>query len=371
MINPFITSGYSGQKYFCDREKETKDIVDLLVNGNNLALISPRRIGKTDLLRHCFNKKEIRDKYHCFIVDIYSTKSLSDLINKLGSEILDVLRTKEKNTWLAFVNTLKSMKFFFSYDAAGVPSWGVNVGDIKNPDVTLKEIFSYLNNSPKPCIVAIDEFQQILKYSEDNVEATLRTFVQYSSKTRFVFSGSQRHLMGAIFTSPSRPFYQSVTIMNLDIIPKAKYMAFCKYHFEHNGKTVDEEVVNKVYDRFEGVTYYLQKIMNILYLKTPEKSNCSIKMLDPAIAYIIDFTSPIYEDLLYQIPYKQAQVLLAISHLGKAENVTSGDFIKQIGAISPSSVNSALKGLLDKDLLTSNKGVYQVYDKFFEIWLRR
>ena len=56
--NPFVTTGYVGKEYFCDREKETEDIVRLLTNGNNVALISPRRYGKTDLLRHCFAQRK-------------------------------------------------------------------------------------------------------------------------------------------------------------------------------------------------------------------------------------------------------------------------------------------------------------------------
>ena len=59
--NPFVTTGYVGAAYFCDREKETEDIVRLLTNGNNVALISPRRYGKTDLLRHCLHKKRLQN----------------------------------------------------------------------------------------------------------------------------------------------------------------------------------------------------------------------------------------------------------------------------------------------------------------------
>ena len=59
--NPFVTTGYAGAEYFCDREKETEDIIRYLTNGNNIALISPRRYGKSDLLRHCFAKGNCRE----------------------------------------------------------------------------------------------------------------------------------------------------------------------------------------------------------------------------------------------------------------------------------------------------------------------
>lgn len=371
LINPFVTSGYAGAAYFCDRVQETKDITDWLCNGNNLALISPRRYGKTDLVRHCFAQEEIKERYYTFIIDIYSTKSLSEMVNKMGRTLLETLKPKGKRHWELFLNMVRSLKTGITYDAMGQPSWNVSVGDIVNPNNTLDEIFHYLQQADKPCLVAIDEFQQILKYSDTNVEAALRTYVQYCSNAHFVFMGSQRHLMGSMFVSPNRPFYQSVTVMNLDLIEMEKYWEFCRTHFEKAGKTIDKDVVEKVYARFEGVTFYLQKVMNVLFMRTGEGEHCGVEELQPAIDYIVDFTRPTYEDLMYQLPEKQSLVLKAIADEGKVRQITSGKFAKQNGLVSPSAVKSAVNALLDKDLITQEKGVYQVYDKFLEIWLRK
>ncbi len=253
----------------------------------------------------------------------------------------------------------------------GQPSWNVSVGEIANPNNTLEEIFHYLQQADKPCLVAIDEFQQILKYNDTNVEAALRTYVQYCSNANFVFMGSQRHLMGTMFVSPNRPFYQSVTVMNLNLIDEEKYWAFCKAHFEKAGKTVDREVVDQLYAQFEGVTFYLQKVMNVLFMRTTEGGHCTLDELQPAIDYIVDFTNLTYEDLMYQLPEKQSAVLRAIAEEGKVNQITSGKFAKRYGLVSPSAVKSAVNALLDKDLITQEKGVYQVYDKFLEIWLKR
>ena len=117
---------------------------------------------------------------------------------------------------------------------------GIGLGAITNPSATLDEIFSYLNNAGKPCLIAIDEFQQITKYADDpNIEAALRTHIQRCSNAHFVFSGSHRHLMGAMFTSPARPFYQSVTLINLPPISVDKYAEFCLKHFERVSKHLD------------------------------------------------------------------------------------------------------------------------------------
>lgn len=369
--NPFVTSGYAGEEFFCDRKKETKDIVSLLTNGNNLALISPRRIGKTDLIRHCFAQKEIADNYYCFIIDIYSTLCVEDFINKLGKTILEVLKPKGKMIYGRFISFIKSLTTGISYDINGTPSWSVGVGDIKSPSTTLDEIFDYLKNADKPCIVAIDEFQQITKYKNGNIEADLRTHIQYCSNAKFIFSGSQRHLMGNIFTSPNRPFYQSVTIINLPIIDKPEYLEFCLDNFAKANKKIDVAVIDKLYDDFEGVTFYLQKVMNILFSWTDSRKKCSLEMYYESIDYIINFTAPIYVDLYSQLPEKQRQVMLAICEEGKAKNITSGDFAKKHGLPSPSSVSSAVKGLLERDLITMSNGAYMVYDKFFEIWMSR
>ena len=84
MDNPFVTKGYAGPEYFCDRIEETKQLVELTTNDNNMALISPRRVGKTDLIHHCFNQQEIKNKYYTFHIDIYATNSIRDFVNIFG-----------------------------------------------------------------------------------------------------------------------------------------------------------------------------------------------------------------------------------------------------------------------------------------------
>ena len=178
IINPFITTGYAGAAYFCDREQETADITRMLVNGNNVALISPRRYGKTNLIRHCFAQPEIAEKYYTFVIDIYSTKSVADLVHRLGLSILEALKPLGRKAWEKFITVLSSVRSGISYDISGNPSWMMSIGDITTPTTTLEEIFYYLEHADKPCIVAIDEFQQITHYGDERIEATLRTHVQ-------------------------------------------------------------------------------------------------------------------------------------------------------------------------------------------------
>jgi len=193
--NPFVTNGYVGPEYFCDRVEETKMLVDFLTNGNNIALMSPLRLGKTDLIKHCFEQPAIKDKYYTFVIDIYATDSFRDFVNIFGKSILEALKPKGRKVWEGFLNVLSSIRSDISFDINGNPVWGLGVGAMVPPQTTLDEIFSYLSSADKHCLVAIDEFQQIVYYHDNkNVEAALRTQIQKCTNANFVFAGSQRHL---------------------------------------------------------------------------------------------------------------------------------------------------------------------------------
>lgn len=369
-INPFITSGYRSEKYFCDRIEETSTLTKRITNGNNVALISPRRLGKTGLIEHCFHQPDIKNNYYTFLIDIYATKNLQEFVFEFGKSILQGLKPQGKKIWETFLTTLSSLRTGITFDEMGTPSWNLEMGDLKNPSITLDEIFSYLEKADRTCLIAIDEFQAIAKYPEKNVEATLRTYIQHCTNACFIYSGSQRHMMGKIFTSPSRPFYQSTTILELKPIGLEEYATFIKYHFTKNGKDISKDTITQVYELFDGTTWYIQFIMNFLYADTLEKETCTADKIPSAINEILSQMDFTYSSLLYQLPPKQKEVLIAICKEGKIKKITSTKFLHTY-KLTASSVQGAIKGLLEKDFVTTELGVYSIYDRFFELWLKR
>ena len=366
--NPFVTTGYLSPHYFCDRVEETRLLTQFLTNGNNVALISPRRLGKTGLIYHSFYQEDIRQHYYTFVVDIYATKNFQEFVFELGRSVMGVLKSRGRKAWEAFLNTLGSLRGNISFDINGNPEWGLGVGDIKVPEYTLDEIFSFLENADKPCIVAIDEFQVIAEYPEKKVEATLRTCIQRCKNTRFVFAGSQRHMMAEIFVSPSRPFYQSTSLMSIEPINCQQYVSFAKRLFAEYRKDIEEAAVMAVYERYEGVTWYVQSVLNALFALTEAGTTCTAKAIAPAIRQIISQQSFAYEALLFQLPPKQKEVLMAICREGKAAKLTSRPFMRR-HHLTASTVQAAVKGLLEKDFVTFDLGTYSVYDQFFAQWL--
>lgn len=370
LINPFVTSGYVSSEYFCDREAESEQLTREITNGNNVALVSPRRMGKTGLISHCFSNKHIQKEYYCFFVDIYATRSLRDFVFTFSKEIVERLKPFGKKAVERFWITMKSLQAGISFNPAGIPSFRMHLGDIQSEEVTLDEIFRYLNEADKPCIVAIDEFQQIGYYSEKNVEQSLRTYIQHCNNARFIFAGSQRHTMEKMFANAARPFYQSSSMLYLESIDLKAYVNFALRHFRKRNRTIAPEVVESVFHRFEGVTWYMQKTLNTLFSFTPENGICTEKMIDQAIEYNVNSYKYAYSETFFRLPEKQKELLIAIAKEGKATALTSGDFVHKYKLTSTSSVQAALKGLLDKDFVTVEKGSFQVYDKFLTIWIK-
>lgn len=371
--NPFVTNGYAGPEYFCDRVEETALLTNLLTNGNNIALMSPRRVGKTDLMKHCFQQESINSHYYCFLIDIYATNSLRDFVNVFGKSILEALKPKGRKVWETFLNTLLSVRSEISFDINGNPVWGLGVGNFTPPQTTLDEIFAYLRSADRHCLVAIDEFQQISYYNDNqNVEAALRTQIQQCPNANFIFAGSQRHLMSEMFLSPARPFYQSVVPMSLYPISLDRYWAFAQPQFAKNGnRQISYEVVESVYQRFEGITANVQRIMNMLYMLTPKGEACGVEMIDQAIDTYLQMSSEYYAELLRQMPEKQRNVFLAIAAEGQVKTISGGKFTQKYHLPSTSSVVSAVKGLLEKDFITQTDNIYSVYDRFFQLWLEK
>ena len=197
--NPFLITGYQGPDYFCDREKETASLMSALKNGRNVTLISPRRMGKTGLIKNVFYYIQKENKSAaCFYLDIFSTQNLQEFVSLLGRSVLGKLDTLSQSALKSLFSFFKSCRPIVSADEiTGMPSVTLDFIPERSEE-TLKEIFTYLNQSGVECYIAIDEFQQIIEYPEKGVEGLLRSYIQFTSNVHFIFSGSKKHLMESI-----------------------------------------------------------------------------------------------------------------------------------------------------------------------------
>lgn len=371
--NPFVIGKYVSDEFFCDREKDTELVKKQITNGRNMTLIADRRIGKSGLISHVFAQPDIQQDYYTIIVDLFATNSLSEMVSIWGKELYRQVQIQSKSWRDKFFDVLTSLRVGLKYDpVSGMPTFDLGMGDISMPKLTLDQIFDYLEMADKPCVVAFDEFQQIMYYPEKDIEALLRTYIQRCKKTQFIFAGSRKHMMTEMFLSPTRPFYQSTINLGLDLIPLEIYVDFAQKMFKRGEKAIEADAVEEIYNTYHGVTWYLQLLMNEMYYLTPKGGTCTKESIEPAIQNTLRVQESTFLNLLANIPPRQKELLFAIAKAGIAENINSSEFIQKYKLQSSSSIQSALKGLEEKDIvICSVDKKWRIYDTLLEQYIRR
>ena len=369
--NPFIiTADYYGARYFCDRQAETETLEGNIANGRNTVLISSRRMGKSGLIAHVFNRDFVQSNFKTFSIDLYPTSSLSEMILLLAKEITGQLKSREERIWESFLGIVKSLRPGFKVDSVtGQFVFDLSLGEIVRPADSLREIFQYLESSDIPCVVAMDEFQQIAEYPDNNVLELLRSHVQKCKHTWFIFAGSDRRMMEKLFNNPSEPFYMSCSPLYLDAIDYDKYLAFSKKHFEEAGKRLTDDCFKGIYDLFEGHTWYVQRLMNELYAWTKPGEVANLPMMENALTFVIKTYARTFQEQMSTYPEAQKQLLIAIAKEGNAEQVTSVAFCKKHSMKSPSTVQSALRVLHDKGIIRKEGNSYSITNRLLSMWL--
>ena len=367
--NPFLITGYHSPEYFCDRQQETKALLDALHNERNVTLTAPRRIGKTGLIKHTlFHLKKQAPDVATLYMDIFSTQSLSDFVRLFAHTVLGQLDSAPQKALNRIGKFIKSCRPTLTFDElTGAPKVSVDVAPAQEEN-TLKEIFDYLSSSEKNCYIAIDEFQQITAYPEKGVEALLRSYIQFLPNVHFIFAGSRQHVIQEMFTSSKRPFYQSTQLLTLGAIDRDEYARFAMGHFARHGKELPRDVFDTIYKRYDGYTWYVQCLLNRLY---GYDRNVDFPLAACATEEIISELGYSYADLLNTCSPGQISLLKAIANEGYVKEVMSGSFIARHRLRAASSVSSALKKLLSSELVYHSPDGYTVYDRFMSEWLRQ
>lgn len=367
--NPFLISGYHSPEFFCDRKNETKTIISALHNGRNVTLIAPRRMGKTGLIHHSFyNIKEENAEIITLYMDILSTQNLGDFVKLFAETVLGKLDSVPQKALSRIGKFIRSIRPVFTFDElTGLPQTSIDITSA-NEESTLKEVFNYLASSEKRCYIAIDEFQQITEYPEKGVEALLRSYIQFLPNVNFIFAGSKKHIMQKMFTSSTRPFYQSTQILNIGEIERREYANFAIENFAKKNLKISEDTFNAMYDKFEGHTWYIQNLLNRLYAYGEE---VNLESVEFAINQVVSEYSYSYVDLLNSLTASNVRLIEAIASEECVKEIYAGEFISKYKLTGASSVSASLTKLEENEIVYKSENGYIIYDRFMSEWLRK
>lgn len=371
-FNPFILSGYRGATYFCDREKETKLLVQYIENQVNVSLFAFRRLGKTGLIKHVFASLKKDKNLICIYVDILGTIDKSSFVNQLATAIYNAF-PRNNSIGKKIMKAMQSLRPVIQFDElTGQPSLSISTVTQQQKEKTIASLFEFLDSQNIKVVFAIDEFQQILEYPEKNTEALLRSQMQQLKNTVFIFCGSNQKMMHEIFNSAKRPFFASCTPLYLDYIDKEDYKYFIRKMFKRDKRSIEEEALEFICDWTSLHTFYTQYFNNALYAKNTKDITLDLAYKSASeILEINENTFYQYRNLLTSTQWK---LLKGIAIRGKLHRPNARKFIAENDLGSPSVVSRALESLLTKEMIFYNNSVkkpyYEVYNKFLMRWLQ-
>lgn len=370
--NPFPIAAYAGPEYFCNRQKETAQLKEALLNGRNLTLFSPRRMGKTGLIHHLFHGLK-KESCHTIYTDIFGTEDLSGFINRLANATLAAVTAKKGNLLSRAVELFGRIRPQLSYDGlSGTPQVSFTLQNDAEKQATLGEIFEILEKQKVRNFVAIDEFQQITRYPEKNIEEILRSHVQHLNNTHFIFSGSQRHLLSPMFTDPRRAFYQSSSFLGLDKLDHGEYRSFIHDHFERGGQGVEVKIIDFILEWTKRYTFYTQYLCNRIFSK--RKPGITEELVRECIREIFTERETVFYNFRNLLTTHQFRLLSAVALEDELSEPTGQTFLRKYDLGNASTVRKSLQALVDKEMIFVTQGrdkpVYQVYDVFLSRWFR-
>lgn len=371
--NPFVIIGDIPEPYFCDREAETKQIIRTLTNEGNIVLMSPRRMGKSRLVKHVFKQQQISEHYQTFYIDLLHTSSIREFAYTFGKNVFDQIKSRGEKMLQSLTLALKSIAGTFGFDPlSGLPTFTLEMGKIQAPEYTIQEILGWLESYDTPCLVCFDEFQRINKYPDNKqgqVEAMLRGVIQHLRNVNFIFAGSEQHLLSEMFFSSARAFYNSAGQLNLKPLEINVYSEFVSSWMERYDKSIDIDALKFYYEKFDGTTYCMQKMMHEAFIDCESGGICDKMLLDTTFANMLEEAHENISKLLGTLTEQQKNALYAIAREGKAERVLSAAFIKKHALVSSSSMQSAIRKLTEMELIAVNGNTYSVSDIMMRLYI--
>lgn len=371
MRNPF-TLGIVQRKDFCNRDAEIKDLLRYARNGDNVILFSPRRYGKSSLIKIVLERLE-KEGFVAVYVDLFPITSEQDFISRFSSGLLKGIGrgVDPRNLGERIANLFKRMIPSIEVKPNGYAltvkfDQTVETGLLL--DDLMEGLYGYVERKKLKACIALDEFQEITELPDSKkIEGILRSHSQLHKEIAYFYVGSRRRILNDMFLNKSRPFYKSAFSYALREVDKVEFVEYIGKRFKNTGKTCREAIAEKLYDLVRGYPYYVQKLASIAW--DASEKECNSKVLDAAYHVLVTMETIDFEGIWSGLTLIQKAVLKAIA---KEPTVSpyGREFLEK-HRLSIGGTQRAIKALFSKDLIEKDdKSIYRLTDPVMEAWLR-
>lgn len=371
--SPFAFGKVAIGDTFVNRVSEKKRLAMNFANKVNTTLISPRRWGKSSLVKEVgLAMHKAHKQYRFAYIDLFSIRTETEFYEAYAREIIKCTSNKW-NEWAANATVfLKNItpKISISADAINDMDISFDVKDIKkNYDTILNLPAKIAKEKGLEIIVCIDEFQNITSFTDNlSFQKRLRSYWQHHNDVTYCLYGSKRSLLTQMFEKRSMPFYKFGDVVYLNKISAQDWIPFITNAFTKTKKKIKPEQVNKIIDTMQCHPYYIQQLCYLLWTR----SGKIVKDEELALSIddLVNQNANLFEREVEAMSNSKIAIVRAIA-AGVSTGLSSGDVIAEYKLGSSANVTKTLKALDLDELIDKRNGAYFLIDPAFELWFRR
>ena len=368
---PFTFGVATSGDNFTDRVKETERLLLNFRHGVNTVLISPRRWGKTSLVQKVCRLAQ-SEQLKVVYLDIFSCRSDKDFYDAFASAILKQTSSK-LDEWVENAKQFLSRitpKITIGTDSVMDFSISLEMNPKSNDIDEILQLPEKIAQK-KGCniVVCIDEFQQIAEFKDSKTfQKRLRSVWQLQKSVSYCLFGSKKHLMNELFEKKSYPFYKFGDAIYLPKIGTQDWIAYICQRFEVTGKHISEELAEKICQRVDNHSSYVQQLAWLVWIHTDEVATEQ----DFEVAYqdLIDQNTPLFEKQTESLTTYQMNFLRAVIE-GVHNEFTTQEVLHRYQLGSSANVSIVTRALVKKELIEVEKRQVVIPDPVMAVWLKR
>lgn len=371
MQNPFVYGQEVWGEIFCNRRNEIKELLSDIRSGQNVIIYSPRRYGKTSLLKEVLRKAEDAGIVGIY-VDLYSLIREEDFISIYAYAISKTLTGPINKVIGRLKDIFKSLRPKIVINSQGETEIGVDI--VKDNNLMIEDVASavkrYSDKYKKQIAVVFDEFQQIGMLGTDRIEKKLRSIVQtHGRKISYIFLGSKKHLLYDMFANPNRPFYKIGRHFPLGKISADELSAFVVERFRSTDIKISKDCALKIVKIAECQPYYVQHLGSSVW-KLAENKQVDETIIENALSLTLAEEKSAYSNIWDELSLNQKRTLKMLAETERKTKLYSLENLQKYN-LTASIIQKTIKGLLLKEIIDKPNGVYEINDVFFKQWLIR
>lgn len=371
MDKPFVYGMSVEGSNFTDRISETARLKKDFEHGVNVILMSPRRMGKTSLVKKVIS--EITDpKTKIILMDIYDCRSEYDFYNRFASAILKGTSSKAEQVLENIKKFLVRVSPKISFSPEPLSDFSLSLG-ITPKDYTPQEILNLPEVVAKEkgvhIVVCIDEFQQIGEFPDSlTVQKRMRGVWQHQQNVSYCLFGSKKHLMTKLFQSRRMPFFQFGEMNELQRIPTKDWIPFIQQRFEDNHQRISTELARKICETVDNYSSYVQQLAwNVMAESDQEATEQSF---ENGVEELLAQNASFFTEQTRGLSTYQLNFIRAICK-GYHSGFASKEISEQFPMGTKSNINRIKAALLDREIIDEDKTGVILADCVFQRWFKR